>query len=100
MPKCAVIGCFGLAMDENAMIERYPIAVRGLFLVGMFAFGFFEAFVLKSRTMACTTWFLCLASLTAWIAYSWTTASIIAAAVVFAAGLFSLIVFYRSHPES
>jgi hypothetical protein len=100
MPKCAVIGCFGLAMDANAMVERYPIVARALFLAGMFASGCFEAFVLKSRTAACTTWFLCLGSLTAWIAYSWTAASIIAAALVFAAGLFSLVVFYRSHPES
>jgi len=96
MPKCAVIACFALALDANAVIEHHPVAVRVLLLAAIFASGCFEAFVLKSRTLACTTWFICLGALTAWIVYPWTTASVIAAAVVFVLGLSLLIVFCRS----
>jgi hypothetical protein len=95
MPKCAVIACFALTLDANAVIEHHPVAVRGLLLAAIFVSGCFEAFVLKSRTLACTTWFICLGALTAWIAYSWTTTSIVAAAVVFASGLIPLILYYR-----
>ena len=69
MSKCAVIDCFRLALDANAVVEHHSIAVRVLLLLMVFASGCFEAIVLKSRTLACTTWFICLGALTAWIAF-------------------------------
>jgi hypothetical protein len=91
-----VIACFGFAWGANAVVDHHPIAARVLLLAAIFASGYFEAVVLKSRDAACSTWFICLGALTAWIAYSWTTASILAGAVVFASGLILLIVYYRS----
>jgi hypothetical protein len=96
MSKCGVIACLWLALDANAVVEHHPIAARVLLLVAIFASGCFEAFVLKLRNLACSTWFICLGALTAWIAYSWTDASILAGAVVFASGLILLIIYYRS----
>jgi len=96
MPKCAVIVCLAFTLGSNAVVDHHPIAVRVLLLAAIFASGYFEAVVLKSRNLACTTWFIGLGALTAWIAYSWTTASIVAGAVVFASGLILLIVYYRS----
>lgn len=96
MPKCAVIACFGLALDAHAVVDHHPIAARVLLLAAIFASGCFEAFVMKLRNLACSTWFICLGALTAWIAYSWTIASIVAATVIFASGLILLIVYYRS----
>ena len=96
MPECAVIACFGSALDASAAIQRHPVAARLLLLAAIFACGCFEAFILKSRALACATWFICLGSLTAWIAYSWTTAAIACAAVVFVSGLLALIVYYRA----
>lgn len=96
MPKCAMIACLGSAFDANSLVAQHPIAARALLLAAIFASGCFEAFVLKLKNLACSTWFICLGALTAWIAYSWTTASMVAAAVVFASGLILLIVYYRS----
>jgi hypothetical protein len=91
-----VIACLGFAGGSNTVVDHQHIAARVLLLAAIFASGYFEAVVLKSRDLACTTWFICLGALTAWIAYSWTTASILAGAVVFATGLILLIVYYRS----
>lgn len=96
MPQRAMIACLGLIFDANAFVEHHPIVARVLLLAAIFASGCFEAFVLKLKNLACSTWFICLGALTAWIAYSWTTASIVTAAVVFASGLILLIVYYRS----
>lgn len=67
-----------------------------LALAAVFASGVFDAAILKKKEWACATWFLGLVSLTAWIAYSWTTTSILAGAVVFASGLILLLVYYRN----
>jgi hypothetical protein len=91
-----MIACFGSEWGANTVVDHHPIAARVLLLAAIFASGCFEAVVLKSKALACTTWFICLGALTAWIAYSWTTASILAGAVVFASGLILLIVYYRS----
>lgn len=95
MQKCAMIA-FWLAWDAHAFVEHHPIAARVLLLAAIFASGCLEALVLKLKTLACTTWFICLGALSAWIAYSLTKASVIAAAVVFASGLILLIVYYRT----
>ena|SRR5437868_3551722 len=91
-----MIARLGLGLNWNALLERHGIAVAALVLAAVFASGFFDAVVLKKKDWACATWFLGLVSLAAWIAYSWTTASILAGAVVFASGLILLIVYYRS----
>lgn len=94
MPKFAVIHGYGMALDAIAVVEHHASAMRVLVLLVIFASGCFEAIVLKS-TLACTTWFIGLGALTAWIASSWTTASVIAAAVAFASGLILLTRYYR-----
>lgn len=100
MPKCAMIACFGLAFDANAGVDQHLIAARVLLLAAIFASGCFEAFVLKLKTLACSTWFICLGALTAWIAYSWTIRSIVAAALVFASGVVLLIIYYRGRAQT
>ena len=80
----------------SALLEHHGTAVGVLALVAVFASGMFDAVILKKKDWACATWFLGLVSLTAWIAYSWTTASILAGAVVFASGLILLIVYCRN----
>ena len=82
-------------MDLSAVVEHHPVAVRVLALTIVFASGYFEAFVLKSRALACTTWFLCLGALTAWIAFSGTLLAVAIAAGVFMLGLFLLIAYYQ-----
>jgi hypothetical protein len=77
------------------MLEHHPIAVRVLFLAAIFASGFFEAFVLKMKSLACTTWFVFLAALTAWISTFGIAASKIIAATVFLSGSGLLVVYYR-----
>ena len=93
MPKCAMISC---AVDVNLMADHYPILSRALLLAVIFASGCFEAFVLKLRKLACSTWFIGLGGLTAWIAYPAKMPSIIAASVVFVSGLILLISYYRN----
>jgi hypothetical protein len=85
-----------LALNWRALFEHHGTAVGVLALAVVFASGIFDAVILKKKDWACATWFLGLVSLTAWIAYSWTTASILAGAVVFASGLILLIIYYRS----
>jgi hypothetical protein len=87
---------FGLVMDMRALAEHNGTVARVLLLIAAFASGWFEAVVLKSKTLACTTWFICLGALTAWIAYAWTTVAMIAAGAVFASGVIALVVFYWS----
>jgi hypothetical protein len=96
MQKCAMTARLGLALNWNALLERHGTAMAVLALAAVFASGFFDAAILKRTDWACATWFMGLVSLTAWIAYSWTTASILAGAAVFASGLILLIVYYRS----
>ena len=86
-----------LAVDVHAFAESHPSLLRLLLLTGLFASGWFEAFVLRIRTLACVTWFTTLAALAVIIGYSLTTARIVAAAVVFGGGLGALIVYYRRH---
>lgn len=84
------------ALNWNEILERHGVAVGALALAAVFALGIFDAVILKKKDWACAAWFLGLVSLTAWIAFSWTTASILAGAMVFACGLILLIVYYRS----
>jgi len=92
-----VIARLGLGLNWNALLERHGTAVAALALAlaAVFASGFSDAAVLKKKDWACATWFVGLVSLAAWIAYSWTTACILAGAVVFASGLILLIIYYR-----
>jgi hypothetical protein len=83
-------------MDVRTLVEHNATVARVLLLIAIFASGWFEAVVLKARALACTTWFICLGALTAWIAYAWTTTTVIAAGAVFVAGFIALLVFYRS----
>lgn len=84
------------ALSSDTLFRGHGTSLGVLALVAVFASGFFDAVVLKKKDWACATWFVGLLSLTAWIAYSWTTGSIVAAAVVFASGLILLIVYYRN----
>jgi hypothetical protein len=77
------------------MLEHHPIAVRVLLLAAILASGFFEAFVLKMKGLACTTWFICVAALTAWIATLGTAASKVIAVMVFLSGFGLLVAYYR-----
>lgn len=90
-----MIARLGLGLDWNSLLEHHGTAVRVVILAGIFASGFFDAAFFKKKDWACATWFIGLAALTAWIAYSWTTAAFLAGAVVFASGLILLIVYYR-----
>ena len=85
-----------LPLVMMSLVDRHPIATRILLLLAIIGSGYFEAAVLKSRDLACATWFVALAGLTAWVAYSCTTAAILAGSVVFAAGVGLLIAYYRS----
>jgi hypothetical protein len=96
LQECAMIARLGLALNWNALFERHGTTIGALALAAVFASGLFDAAILKKKDWACATWFLGLLSLSAWIAYSWTTASILAGAVVFASGLILLIVYYRN----
>jgi hypothetical protein len=84
-----------LGLILSTLLERHGTAVAVLALGAVFASGFFDAAVLKRKDWACATWFVGLMSLSAWIAYSWTSASILGGVVVFASGLILLIVYYR-----
>jgi hypothetical protein len=77
------------------MIEQHPVVARVLLLAVLFASGCVEAFVWKTRAVACATWFGCLGALSAWIAYSGTLAAIVSAVGVFTLGLLLLIAFYQ-----
>lgn len=97
-----MIICLGLAVDADAVAAHRPIAAgvlvlaaHALLLAALFGWGYFEFFVLKARLIAGSTWLMCLALLTGWIAYPLTTAAIVAATIVLASGLILLIVFYR-----
>jgi|SRR5664280_824893 hypothetical protein len=96
MQERAMILRLGFVLNWNALLERHGTAMGVLALAAVFASGVFDAAILKKKEWACATWFLGLVSLTAWIAYSWTTTSILAGAVVFASGLILLIVYYRN----
>jgi len=85
-----------LMLNWNGLLERHGTVVGVLALAAVFASGVLDAAILKKKDWACATWFLGLVSLAGWIAYSWTTASILAGAVVFASGLILLIVYYRN----
>jgi hypothetical protein len=82
-------------VDASTVIDQYPVTARILLLAVIFASGYVEAFVWKSRALACATWFGCLGALTAWIAYSGTLVAIVSAAGVFTLGLLLLIAFYQ-----
>jgi hypothetical protein len=69
--------------------------MRVLALALLFASGLFDAAILKKKGLACVTWFMGIVALTVWISHSWTTASILAGAVVLASGVIVLIVYYR-----
>jgi len=90
-----MIARLGLALNWNALLVNHHTAMAVLALAAVFASGFFDAVILKKKDWACATWFLGLASLTAWIAYSWTTASILAGVVVFVFGLALMTLYYR-----
>ena len=94
--ECAMIARLGLVLNWKALLERQDTAMGALALAVVFASGLFDAAILKRKDWACATWFLGLLSLTAWIAYSWTTASILAGAVVFASGLTLLVLCHRN----
>jgi hypothetical protein len=96
MQERAMMVRLGFVLSWNALLERHGTAMGVLALAAVFASGVFDAAILKKKDWACATWFLGLVSLTAWIAYSWTTTSIVAATVVFASGMVLLIVYYRS----
>ena len=85
-----------LGLNWNALFERHRTGMAVLVLAAVFASGFFDAAILRKKDWACATWFVGLVSLTAWIAYSWTTASILAGALVFVSGLILLTVYYRN----
>lgn len=80
----------------HSMFDTHPLLARILVLCAILASGFFEAFVLDLKELACVTWFTALAALTAWVAYPLTLLSIGAATAIFALGLILLIRFYRS----
>ncbi len=84
-----------VASGWGTLTRYHSTVVAVAALVAVFASGFFDAVVLKRKDWACATWFVGLVSLTVWIGYSWTTGSVVAAAVVFASGLTLLIVYYR-----
>lgn len=91
-----MIARLGLALNWNVLLERHGTAMGVLALAAVFALGLFDAAILKKQDWACVTWFLGLVSLTAWTAYSWTTASILAGVLVLVSGLTVLILYYRS----
>jgi len=77
------------------MFDHRQVVFKVLVLVAIFASGCFEAFVLKQKSLACITWFFCLAALAAWIAAFQTLTAIVIATVLFTSGLWLLIVYYR-----
>lgn len=78
----------------GAAIIDLPILARALIVLGIFLAGCLES-ALKLRRSALITWFWGLAVLVVCILYTWTTAAIVAGAVVFALGLALLIVYNR-----
>jgi len=79
----------------EAAVEHHPTATRVLVLAAIFGSGYFDAVVLKSKDLACATWFMGLAALAIWIAYPLTTSRILLGAAVLVSGLVLMIIYYR-----
>jgi len=73
--------------NSSSMLLRIAL------LAAIFLFGYFEGAVLHRRDLACVTWGIGLAALTAWVAFPFTVSRSCLGAVVLIAGI-SLIVFY------
>ena len=84
---------FGLGLV--ALTNNYPIAVRVALLVAIFAFGWFEAEIIRSRAAACMTWITGLGALAFWISNPTTEFRILVAMVVFLAGVVLMIAYCR-----
>jgi hypothetical protein len=83
-----------LISDLRTLLYNHPNAARVLVLAAIFASGWFDAAILKSKNAACATWFLGLGALTAWTALPWTTVRICLGTVVFVSGIILMIVYY------
>ena len=71
------------------------MALRLLFLSGIFLFGYLEHATWGKRDVACATWFLGLAALVIWIVYPLSAIRICAGGVILMCGVSLLILYYK-----
>jgi hypothetical protein len=80
--------------DWKAFVEHHRTLSTLFLLAIIFVSGLFDALVFKEKGWACATWIFGLIVLVFWIAHSWTTASVLSAAVVLASGLTLAVRYY------
>lgn len=79
----------------NTFFDDHSTVLRVVVLLAIFLSGYVEAAFFKLKDLACVTWFIGLAALTAWIVYPLTTVRICIGVIVFVAGVILMIIYYR-----
>ena len=81
--------------EMNTLFDNHSTFLRVVVLLAIFLSGYVEAVFFKLKDLACVTWFMGLAALTAWIVYPLATVRIFIGVVVFVTGMIFIILYYR-----
>lgn len=84
-----------LASGFRELVEHHETVFRILVFAAIFAYGFFDAFVLKDRDLACVTWTLGLLPLSVWIAFALPVVGLIVGPLICASGFALMVAYYK-----